>query len=280
MLGYHLTMPSLSVPASEVITGMTRLPLSAVLITKNEAGDIERCLRSLPFAGEIVVLDSGSSDGTQALARSLGATVIETDWPGFGQQKNRAIDAASHDWVFSIDADEWCDETLVRSIREVMAQVAAGQAVPAGFRCKRLNLFAGQEMRHGDWGRDKPLRLFRRSAGRFSEVVVHESVQVNGEVGELQGLLWHDSMANYAEASRKYALYAGLAAKEIGRQGKGGFLSALVHGLFAFLRGYVIRSGWLDRLGGLQLSWQVARYTFLKYFLATRYRAGKDLDTH
>lgn len=244
------------------------MPLSAVLITMNEAADLERCLRALHFVQEIVVLDSGSTDGTVELARRLGARVIETDWPGFGIQKNRAVAAATHDWVLSLDADEWCDQTLAASIVQAMARAACDPRAPRAYRFRRLNLYRGQAMRHGDWGRDRPLRLFHRDAGRFSEVPVHESVQTREPVEQLPGLLWHDSIADYAEARAKYDRYARLSAQTLARQGRGGWLRASVSALFAFLRSYLLRAGWLDGGGGLQLAWLGARYTFFKYYLA------------
>lgn len=244
------------------------LPLSVILITKNEANDIERCLRPLQVAQEIIVLDSGSSDGTVALARSLGARVIETDWPGYGAQKNRALDAASLAWVFSIDADEWPDPVLLKSISATLVRYAENPFAPIAYRVKRLNLYRGKPITHGDWGRDRPLRLFRKEAGRFSEVLVHESVQVRGTTGLLDGLLWHDSIADYTEGDRKYRRYAELAAQELAKKGRGGLISGLSHASFAFLRSYLLRLGYLDGLGGLQLAWLGARYTFFKYFLA------------
>jgi glycosyltransferase involved in cell wall biosynthesis len=244
------------------------LPLSVILITKNEANDIERCLRPLQSAQEIIVLDSGSSDGTVELARSLGARVIETDWPGFGPQKNRALDVASLAWVFSIDADEWPDQALLQSIGAAVLSGLHDPSAPVAYRVKRLNLYRGKPITHGDWGRDRPLRLFRKSAGRFSEALVHESVQVQGAVALLDGLLWHDSIADYAEGDRKYRRYAELAAQELAKKGRGGLLSGLSHGFFALLRSYLFRLGFLDGLSGLQLAWLGARYTFFKYFLA------------
>ena len=244
------------------------LPLSVILITKNEANDIERCLRSLQSVQEIIVLDSGSSDATVQLARSLGARVIETDWPGFGHQKNRALDEVSLDWVFSIDADEWPDEALLKSMAAALVLQANDSSAPLAYRVKRLNLYCGKPITHGDWGRDRPVRLFKKATGRFSEVLVHESVQVRGPVGLLEGLLWHDSVADYAEGDRKYRRYAELAAQELARKGRGGLMPGLSHAFFAFLRSYVFRLGFLDGLGGLQLAWLGARYTFFKYFLA------------
>ena len=123
--------------------------LSVIVITKNEAQRLPTCLASVAFADELIVVDSGSIDGTQALAASLGARVIETaDWPGFGPQKQRALNAASGDWVLSIDADEWIDDTLAAAIRQLLAD---DDGRPAALQVDRLSAFCSQWMRAGSW---------------------------------------------------------------------------------------------------------------------------------
>jgi glycosyltransferase involved in cell wall biosynthesis len=242
--------------------------LSAIVICKNEASQIERCIRSLAFAQEVVVVDSGSTDDTVAIARALGARVTVTDWPGYGAQNNRAMDLAQGPWVLSIDADEWPDSALVAALRDTIA--SATNTGPVAYRFRRKNFYAGKLIRFGDWSGDWALKLLHKDYTRFKDEIVHPGVSVNGTIANLNGGLWHDSIADYAEAWQKYDTYARLSAIEKSAKGNGGLLPALLHGSFAGLRAYVLKLGVLDGVRGLQLAWLGARYTFLKY-----YRAGR-----
>ncbi|MDF3036657.1 MAG: glycosyltransferase family 2 protein, partial [Paucimonas sp.] len=151
-----------------------RMKLSVVIITKNEAANIGACLASVAFADERIIVDSGSTDGTIELARQAGATVIETaDWPGFGPQKNRALDAATGEWIFSIDADERVTKELQDEILMVL-----GNARHAAYEVPRLSSFCGRFIRHSGWYPDYIVRLFRKDSGRFSDHLVHERVLV------------------------------------------------------------------------------------------------------
>ncbi|MFP5406648.1 MAG: glycosyltransferase family 2 protein [Gammaproteobacteria bacterium] len=244
---------------------MTAPRLSVAIITLNEAHRIARCLGSVRFADEIVVVDSGSEDGTPDIARRLGATVIETrDWPGFGPQKNRALDAATGDWVFSIDADEVVDDTL----RHAIVAVTRAEAGVFGYWIRRRSTFCGRVVRHGDWRNDRVLRLFRRKHARFTDDPVHERVECPLPHGELAGLLLHDSVDSIEDMEEKTHRYARLSAQKLRAQGrKGGLLTAGAHGGWTFVRGFVLRGGFLDGRAG----WTIARLnalgTFLKYRL-------------
>ncbi len=179
--------------------------LSVIVITKNEAHNIEACLRSVAFADEWVIVDSASTDGTRERAQQLGARVIVTeDWPGFGAQKNRALALAQGPWVLSIDADERVSAELASSIRAVVD--GAGGAV--AYELDRLSSFCGQWMRHGDWYPDRVLRLFRRGAGRFSDDLVHERLIVDGTIARLPGRLLHHTMGSLADALDKMNRYS------------------------------------------------------------------------
>ncbi|RZU03037.1 glycosyltransferase family 2 protein [Rivibacter subsaxonicus] len=237
--------------------------LSVVLITKNEARHIEACLASVGFADEWIVVDSGSSDGTQELARRAGARVIETsDWPGFGPQKNRALAAASGDWVFSIDADERASPELAASIRAAMA-AAAG---PASYKVSRLSSFCGEWIRHGDWYPDDVLRLFRRGSARFSDDLVHEQVLADGPVGRLDGELLHESQPSLESCLDKLNRYTSGRALQLHRAGRSGSLSkAIAHGLWAFLRSYVFKRGFLDGRMGFVVAFSIAEGTYYRY---------------
>ena len=243
--------------------------LSVVIITLNEAPVIAECLRSLPAHDEIIVVDSGSDDGTQQICRSFGARVIDADWPGFGLQKQRALDAAGGRWVLSLDADEQLDRRLREAIEGVLDADEAGREARSGFYLRIRSSFAGQVIRFGDWRRRK-LRLFRRESGRFTPALVHERVVVEGEVGSLPGWVLHDSIIDWPDAMAKADLYAQLSVERMRARGRVGRLCGILHGLWAFLRGYLLRLGFLDGYNGLRLALANAWGTYLRYTVAAR----------
>jgi hypothetical protein len=222
--------------------------LSAVVIARNEAGRIRACLQSVRgLADEIVVLDSGSSDGTQALCRALGARLLETDWPGYGAQKNRAVRAAAHEWVLSLDADERVSPALAQSIRGALAAPTA-----AGYRCRRCNVFLGRALRHGEGYPDWSVRLFDRRRAHWSEDPVHEKVLLDGAPGTLDGDLMHESaetLAAYIEKQNRYSTLAAAAARAAGRKATAAHL--VLSPLVRFCKFYVLRLGFLDGVPGL-----------------------------
>ncbi len=242
---------------------MTRL--SVILITKNEAANIEACLRSVAFADEIVVVDSGSTDDTVALARSLGAVVhVTPDWPGFGPQKNRALDLASHPWVLSLDADE----RVTPELQAEIVRVVQGQDPAVAWEIPRLTQFCGRWIRHCGWTPDLVLRLFRREAARFSNDLVHERVVVaQGPVGRLKTSLLHYSYPTPGHYWRKLEQYSQAWAQQRHRQGqRTSMLRAAAAGAVAFVRSYVFRLGFLDGAMGFAVCTMQAQAAFGKYF--------------
>lgn len=242
--------------------------LSVIVITRNEAHQLARCLGSVAaIADEMVVVDSASSDGTPALARELGARVIETlDWPGFGVQKQRALDAVRGDWVLALDADEWLGTQLASRIAQVMAQPWDAATQPAGYVLMRLSAFCGQWMRGGDWYPDPVLRLVRRERARFTADRVHERLQVEGRTERFAGLLLHDSIPTLESGLDKANRYStGRAADLAARGRRGGLGSAIAHGLWAFLRTYVLRGGFRDGRLGVALAVLNAETTYYRY---------------
>jgi glycosyltransferase involved in cell wall biosynthesis len=237
--------------------------LSLIVISKNEEAAIARCLRSANFADEIVVVDNGSSDKTVEIARSLGARVTVTpDWPGFGPQKNRALREATGDWVLSLDADEWIEPALADEIRAAIVKADA----PDGYEILRRSRFCGKIVRHGDWRGDRVLRLFRRGRGRFSDDHVHERVIVEGRLARLYSPLEHDSITDPADAADKIERYATAAAVQLASEGKtSNAAKAALRGWTAFIRGYILRLGFLDGLTGLQVADYNRRYTHEKW---------------
>jgi len=240
------------------------MKLSVIIITKNEAQHIQACLDSVKFANEWIIVDSGSTDGTQDIARAFGATVIETpDWPGFGPQKNRALDAATGDWVLSIDADERIPDAL----REEIAAAIGASAHPA-YAIPRLSSFCGRFIRHSGWYPDYIVRLFQRDAGRFSTDLVHESVKLNkDDCGRLKAAMLHYSYADDETYLRKLQQYSTLGAQQAFARGKrSGLGSAILHACTSFLRAYIIRCGFLDGKAGLMVALSSAESTYHKYF--------------
>ena len=236
--------------------------LSVIVITRNEAARLRACLESVAFADEMVVLDCGSTDDTPAIARSMGARVSRSeDWPGFGPQKNRALDLATGEWVLSIDADERVTAPLRQQIEAVLSNPRFD-----AYALDRRSSYCGQFMRHSGWRPDRVVRLFRRGSARFSEDLVHESLQVRGPVGRLDGELLHESFADFEAVLDKLNRYSSAGARELHRRGvKGSPGKALGHGIWAFLRTYVLKRGFLDGRLGLALAISNAEGTYYRY---------------
>lgn len=242
--------------------------LSVAIIACNEAHRIARCLQSVAFADQVVVLDSGSTDDTVTIARSLGADVeVTPDWPGFGPQKNRALARCRYRWVLSIDADEQVSDALAAEILRVL-RAAPAEATVAGYWLRRSSRYCGQVIRHGLWGNDRVLRLFERQRGRFTDARVHESLVCDGETRVLEGILVHDSVDSPEDARSKARRYAFLGAEALRARGRGGSLQGGVHAGWSFVRGYLLRAGFLDGRFGLTLARLNAAGTFWKYHWA------------
>ena len=225
----------------------TRQPLSVAIITLNAAAQLEACLKSARFADEIVVVDSGSNDGTQALAERHGARVIQQDWLGFGPQKQFAVEQAGHDWVLCLDADERVTPQLQASIENALKNPST-----AAFRFPRKNRFLGRYLKHGEGYPDWSLRLFDRRQARWSTDAVHEKVETQCSVGELAGDLLHDSAESLAAYLAKQNRYTTLAADMAFAAGKrAGFARIVFSPLLRFLKFYFVRQGFRDGLPGL-----------------------------
>ena len=237
--------------------------LSLIVITKNEETAIARCLRSANFADDIVVVDHGSTDRTVEIARAEGARVIVTpDWQGFGPQKNRALQAATGEWIFSLDADEWVEPALAREIEAAVTRADAAD----GYDMPRRSRFCGRVVRFGDWRGDRVLRLFRRGRGRFSDDKVHERVIVEGRVARLSSPIEHDSITDLGDAEAKIERYATAAAAQLASEGKKSSpAKAALRGWTAFARGYFLRLGFLDGVTGLRVAEYNRRYTYEKW---------------
>jgi glycosyltransferase involved in cell wall biosynthesis len=237
------------------------MTVSVVVITKNEEANIERCLASVSWADEIVVLDSGSTDRTVELAKRHTPHVYVEAWHGFGAQKNLALARATGDWVLSLDADEWVSEGLREALRS-----AAHEHTHVAFRMPRSSTFCGRAMRHSGWWPDYVTRFFRRGKAQFSNDLVHERLIVQGTTGTLVAPLMHESYRDLGQVIEKMNLYSSLAARDLHAQGRRASLAtALGKGLWAFIRTYLLRAGFLDGREGLLVAVATAESTYYRY---------------
>lgn len=246
--------------------------LSIVIITKNESQNIADCLKSVTFANEILVLDSGSKDGTVAIATSMGANVIETDWIGFGHQKNRGIDNAKGPWIFILDADERVSIKLANEIQDAIQNNQYDV-----FEVPRSSLFVSKFMRHSGWSPDYTKRLFKKGSAKFSTHNVHEHLETSHHHGRLKEPLIHYSYRDFETVLNKMNHYSTAGALDAFNAGKKGSLrKAIGHGLWAFIRTYFIRAGFLDGREGLMLSIANAEVTYYRYIKLSHLNATKN----
>jgi len=226
---------------------LSRPALSVVIIVKNAAAQLAACLESAAFADEIVVVDSGSSDGSAELAARHGARVLQKEWLGFGRQKQFAVEAARHDWVLCLDADERVSAALRASILAALAAPAA----PA-YAMPRCNRFMGRWLRHGEGYPDWSLRLFDRRHARWSDDPVHEKVLTDAPVARIKGDLLHDSAESLAGYLDKQNRYTSMQAEALFKAGKrAGVARLLLSPALRFLKFYFLRLGFLDGAAGL-----------------------------
>ena len=237
-------------------------PVTATVITLNEAANIDACLASVAWADEILVVDSGSSDGTPGLARARGARVIERAWPGYAAQKNFAANEATHDWILSIDADERVTPALAGEIRAALA----ADPRAAGFRMPRVTWHLGRWIRTTDWYPDYQLRLYDRRHAHWPPRLVHESVRADGEVGVLRHELQHYAYRDLAHHHETINRYTTLAAEQMYAEGRRATaFDLLIHPPAAWLRNYILRRGVAEGVPGLIVSSMNAYYVFLKF---------------
>jgi glycosyltransferase involved in cell wall biosynthesis len=238
--------------------------LSAIVITKDEAANIGDCLDCLAFCDERIVLDCGSNDATVEIARQKGARVEYREWQGFGPQKNHALSRATGAWVLTIDADERVTPELAAAIKGAIADGGAD-----GFEFPRLSSFCGRPIYHAGWYPDYVLRLFRRGRAKFADVVVHERVLCDGVVKRLSPPLLHDTMPRLEDALSRIDRYSTDKAQMLVQSGRRiTFMTGIGHGLFAFLRSYVLRAGFLDGAEGFLLAVVNAEHSYYPYMKA------------
>ncbi len=253
-----------------------KLPLSACVVARDEEDNIERCLRSVAFCDDVLVVDSHSTDRTRELAAALGARVVERDWPGFGAQKNHAAQLAKHDWILSLDADEWLSPELEDQVR---ALVAGELERKAGWTMPRLSEYFGTWMRRGGWYPDRQLRLYDRRRGRWGGRPPHEHVETDGETGALSAPLLHRPYRSLEDHLAKIDAYTSVRARELFAAGRRARAHDLVlRPALRFLRFYVFKLGLVHGWTGLYLSYLDAHYVRLKYAKLMALQRGLPLS--
>jgi glycosyltransferase involved in cell wall biosynthesis len=235
--------------------------LSVTVITRNEAADLAAALQSVVWADEIVVVDSESTDDTVAIARQFTNRVVVRPWGGYVAQKNFAASLAAHEWILSLDADERVTTELAGEIRELLD----GEPAHDAFRMPRVTWHLGRWVRSTDWYPDYQVRLYKRSAARWTGRHVHETVNADGAIGQLNGELQHfayKDIADHLETIDRYTTYAARQMHEDGRHA--GLVRLAAHPPLAFLRNYVAKGGFREGTPGLVISAMNAYYVFLK----------------
>jgi len=262
--------------------------LGVALITRDAQQHLAACLQAVRFADDVIVLDSGSTDDTCAIARAAGARVVSnTDWQGFGIQKNRAIALLETDWILLIDADEIVSPELATAIQGVISQANACRTASAPadsvsgntrkvYSLDRLSCFCGRWVQHSGWRPDRVTRLFRQGTARFSDDRVHERLMAIGddgaeakaEIETLDGLLLHYSYDDISAVLRKLDTYSAAGAQQrFERGGSATFNKAVGRAIWAFLRTYLLKRGFLDGQAGFMiaaLNAQTVYYRFLR----------------
>jgi glycosyltransferase involved in cell wall biosynthesis len=240
---------------------MNKIPLSVAIITKNEEVDLRDCLQSVSFAAEAVIVDCGSEDRTEDIARLFGARWFVEPWKGYGPQKNSALEKCSHDWVLMLDADERVPpETALR-----IAELLSGKQTADGYSFRRKNFFHAKWIRSTDWWPDEVVRLFRKDKCRFVGLT-HEQLFVNGRTAKLPFCIEHFSYRSYSEIFRKLDDYSTELAGQMHAAGeRAGPADAIFHGFWMFCRNYLLRLGFMAGFDGFVISLSKGVGTFLKY---------------
>ncbi len=253
-----------------------RVRISACVIAMNEEDNIEECLSSLDFCDEIILVDSHSTDRTREIAESMGAKVIERDWPGFGVQKEFAVEQASHDWVLCMDADEWVS---AEAKDEIIALANSGMGSHSAWRLPRLSNYFGTWVRRGGWYPDYQLRLYDRRQGKWGGRPPHEHVEFDGSVGTLGSPLMHKPYRSIADHLGKIDQYTTTMARGMHAAGKrASTLDLVFRPALRFFRFYVLKLGFVHGWVGLYLSYLDAHYVRLKYAKLLCLQRGLPLE--
>ncbi|MGI9165457.1 MAG: glycosyltransferase family 2 protein [Pyrinomonadaceae bacterium] len=254
------------------------MKISATIITFNEEENIRAACDSLSWADEIIVVDSQSSDQTRQIGVQCGARVITREWPGFAVQKQFAAEQASHEWVFSLDADERVSDQLQAAIKTLRKH--PDHQLADGYRIPRRSFYQGRWIRGGGWYPDRQLRLFRKSLGHWEGKHIHESVKMNASarVEELRGDILHYSVRDAAHHHRMIGeRYAPLAARQMLEDGRRTSIVRIATAApLAFMRSYFLKGGFRDGLAGLSIASFAAHHAFLKHLILSEIQNKED----
>lgn len=249
--------------------------ISVVIITKNEENNIRRCLESVKWADEIILIDSQSEDKTVEIAQEYNAKIYSPVWKGYGPAKQEGVKQTSHDWIISIDADEEVTELLAAEIKTILSQdnPADGYIVP------RKTNFMGRWINHSNWYPDYVLRLFDKTKGGFNSNVVHEFVEVEGKKEYLKNDLLHHSYPTLDEYFRKFNIYTRMGAEDLLYKGKkSGLFGICIKPIVAFIKHYFLKKGFLDGVEGFLISFLSAVAVMVKYAKLYELIKKKDKD--
>ncbi len=256
------------------------MQISATIITFNEESNIKAACESVAWADEIVVVDSNSTDATRELAAASGARVITNTWPGFGAQKQFAVDQAKYEWIFSLDADERVSDELKKSI-EKLRQVPEAELAD-GYEIARRTFYQKRWIRGGGWYPDRQLRLFKKGRGRWKERHIHESVAMNSgaRIEKLNGDLLHYTSPSAAHHHRMIGeRYAPLAARQMFEEGRRtSMLGVASAGPAAFIRSLILKGGLRDGFAGFTIASFAAHHAFLKHLMLWEKQAADKTD--
>jgi len=248
--------------------------LSVIVITKNEERNIRACLQSVAWADEIIVVDAGSQDRTMEIAKEFSQKVYSRPWDGYGAAKNFGLSQCTGEWILSLDADERITPELQH---EILDRIPSLDPKIAALSMPRRANFLGTWINHCGWYPGRITRIFRRSAGRFTEEKVHERLVIEGETIPLRSDLLHFSDPDLRYYFEKFNKYTSLAAEELLVQKKGKILIRLiVNPIWVFIRMYIVRLGFLDGIPGLILCVLSANYVFTKYAKLWEYSIRKE----
>ena len=253
------------------------LPLSIAIIAKDEADRIDACLQGLAFAGEVVVVvDAGSRDDTLEIVKSYGFRAISQPWLGYAKQKQSAVDLARHDWVLILDADEQIPKETAEYITSLLAKLPTDAAA---YSLLRKNFFHGRWIRRCGWWPDRVVRLVNKTKGCFSQHLVHEQWLADGPVMNLDVVIAHHSFRNYAGLIEKMQNYSTLAAMQMNADGRRvGWWTPPLHGLWTFIRNYLLELGVMEGLDGLVIALLNAGGSFFKYAKVRELRLHQKPD--
>jgi glycosyltransferase involved in cell wall biosynthesis len=254
------------------------MKITAAIITFNEEAKIEDALRSVEWADEVLVVDSGSTDRTRELVQQKGVRLLDREWTGFSDQKQFAADSASNDWILSLDADE----RVSKELKDEIVRLTASGGEKAGYTMPRLSYYMGRPIRHGGWYPDRQLRLFDRRHARWNGRVIHESVElIEGTAGELDHDILHYSVDNAAHHHRMIGeRYAPLAARQMYDDGRRtSALRIAFAGPAAFAAHYIFRAGFLDGLPGYAIARFSAHHAYLKHLMLWELQNGPEVPS-